>query len=159
MSNKASERAIASMSESTKKLNPHLFGAPAAGFGKPLVEVFRVDGGATQSGKRLRQDTKPLMNKLEQEYFNVLTRTHPGNKTIRAQAKRYKLANGAWYKPDITANINGREMAFECKGPKQMKSMARAMLTVKFAAAQWPEVCWALVWKDNGLWQRQEVLS
>lgn len=161
MSNKASERAIASMSESTRKLNPHLFDAPAAGFkiGKTLVEVFRNEGSSVgQPGKRIRQDAKPLMNKLEQRFFNCLKARLCDEPTLRAQAKRYKIANGAWYKPDITANVNGFETAWECKGPKQMKNMARAMLVIKVAAAQWPDVRWNLVWEENGQWKTQEVL-
>lgn len=165
MANKASERAIASMSESTKKRNPHLFGAPAAGlavvhYKDPMTDQpCSVTVGKVTTGKRLRQDTKPLMNKLEQSFFNYLKAELCNEPTLRAQAKRYKIANGAWYKPDITANVNGFETAWECKGPKQMKNMARAMLTIKVAAAQWPDVRWKLVWKENGQWKQQEVLS
>jgi hypothetical protein len=163
VSNKASERAIASMSESTRKRNPHLFGAPAAELKKvwekdpDSVIAFRM-GIDPKPGKRLRQDTKPLMNKLEQSFFNYLKAELCNEPTLRAQAKRYKLANGAWYKPDITANVNGFETAWECKGPKQMKNMARAMLVIKFSATQWPDVRWKLVWKDGGQWKQQDVL-
>lgn len=177
MANKASERAIASASESTRRRNPHLFGlAPeqvaksvSNPEGKTLVEVFRAEAKGMNleqfmtaevalKGRRLRQDPKPLMNKLETEYFNYLNARLCHEPTLRPQARRYKLANGAWYKPDITACVNGRETAWECKGPKQMKSMARAMLTIKVAAHNWPEVRWMLVWKEQGRWMEQEVL-
>jgi len=153
---KTAERAIASMSESTRRLNPHLSGAKTWSAGtKPTVEILRTES----AGNRLRQDSKPLMNKLECDWFSYLNAMFGGKeKTLRAQAKRYKLANGAWYKPDITATINGRETAWECKGPKQMKSMARAMLVIKVAAAQWPEVNFVLVWREGGRWFKQEVL-
>jgi hypothetical protein len=152
MSNKASERAIASMSESTRKRNPHLFNNAAATTNPPAVtKVFAPV-------KRLRQDPKPLLNKLETEYFNYLNARLCHEPTLRPQARRYKLANGAWYKPDITANVNGRETAWEVKGPKQMKNMARAMLTIKVAAHHWPDVRWLLVWKEQGRWMEKEVL-
>jgi hypothetical protein len=159
MPNKASERAIASMSESTRKLNPHLFAVPEAGLKGSSVFSNPATVNVVTSGKRLRQDEKPLMNKLEQSFFNYLKAELCNEPTLRAQAKRYKIANGAWYKPDITANVNGFETAWECKGPKQMKNMARAMLVIKVAAAQWPDVRWKLVWKEGSQWKSQEVLS
>lgn len=151
------------MSESTRKRNPHLFGAPAAGLGITDNEIFaaikRLPGKPVE--KRLRQDPKPLMNKLEQSWFNYLT-AEGKTTSLRAQAKRFRIANGAWYKPDITGVLHAGnlaiECAWECKGPKQMKNMARAMLTIKVAAAQWPEVRWTLVWKEHGEWKQQLVL-
>ena len=150
------------MSESTKKLNPHLFGAPSAGLTGSAAFANPVAVNTKAKDKRLRQDLKPLMNKLEQAWFNHLTAEGTYN-SLRAQAKRYRIANGAWYKPDITGRSHSgdgapREHAWECKGPRQMKSMARAMLTIKVAAAQWPEVTWILVWKDDGQWKEQTVI-
>lgn len=119
-------------------------------------------------GRRVRQDTKPLMNKLESEWFEVLKRDYPGE-VIRPQAKRFRLAAGAWYKPDFTAVLEYREpgsvdvrcyseVAWECKGPRQMKGVARGTLAIKAAAGQYPEVRWVLVWKECGQWRQQEVL-
>lgn len=114
------------------------------------------------AAKRIRQESKPLVNKLEGDWLSVLSAQHP-DKSIRPQAKRYKLANGAWYKPDFTCSNfmvgNGEmETAWECKGPSCMKNVARGLLTVKFAASQWPEVAFFLVWKERGQWKQQRVL-
>jgi len=114
--------------------------------------------------KRIRQSGKPLMNKLELEWFTIVSTLFPNYPRPRAQAKRYRLANGAWYKPDVTATSwpqtdgPATETAWECKGPRKMKNMARGMLAIKFAAAAWPEVAFFLVWKDAGCWQQQRVL-
>lgn len=139
-----------SNSKSFQALNPHIYGgiAPA-----PAVE-----------GKRVRQDLKPLMNKLEAAWFAVLNLQNVNYPRPRAQAKRYRLANEAWYKPDVTASCWPQEdgpdieTAWECKGPKEMKNMARAMLTIKVAAAAWPEVAFYLVWKEDGGWKQQRIL-
>lgn len=122
-------------------------------------------GEPTPAKKRIRQSSKPLMNKLEQDWFNYLSRTLPADIRLRAQAKKYRLANGSWYKPDMTATTLDlgpalwRETAWECKGPKQMKGISRGMLTLKFAASAWPEVRFALVYKDeSGNWKQENVL-
>jgi hypothetical protein len=153
-SNKVASRVLNGANETVRRLNPGLFNP-----GATTSQTSQL-GGMSKiiEDRRLRQDAKPLMNKLEQDWFNWLQARHNGNRTIRAQAKRYKLCNGAWYKPDITANIEGQEIAWECKGPKQMKSMARAMLVIKVAAAQWPEIKWILVWREAGEWKQQLVL-
>lgn len=116
--------------------------------------------------KRIRQSDKPLMNGLEQSWFDMLCSQWPHCDRPRAQAKKYKIGNNAWYKPDITASLwphaggAACETAWECKGPKQMKNVARGILAIKAAAHQWPEVRFILVWKDKitGSWQQQTVL-
>ena len=126
---------------------------------RPLASVP-----APAPSKRIRQDAKPLMNKLESAWFDALNVQFPNYPRPRAQAKRYKIANGAWYKPDITATSWPQEVgpdcetAWECKGPDCMKNVARGKLAIKCAAAQWPEVAFFLVWKKSGQWQQQRVL-
>jgi hypothetical protein len=116
--------------------------------------------------KRIRQDSKPLLNKLEQEFYDRLTGILSLNndKTlVRAQAKRYKIGNGVWYKPDFTASwwtckgeeIDTTETAWEVKGPFAYRGGLEALKT---AAHQWPEVAFYLVWKENGEWKEQRVL-
>lgn len=105
--------------------------------------------------KRFRQDSKPLLNGLEQEWFNYFQRISPDIK-LRPQAKRYRLGNGKWYKPDFTGHIGPREMAWEVKGKKSFRD---AMDTIKWAAHEWPEVTFTMVWKDeSGRWQEQIAL-
>jgi hypothetical protein len=99
------------------------------------------------------------MNKLEMEFFNILKAQHP-NAYIRPQARRYKLGNGIWYKPDFTAHIHPgdgsmQETAWEVKGPHSFRG---GFENLKVAAALWPEVEWILVWKVKGQWQQQAVL-
>jgi len=150
---KATERILSGANEAVRRLNPHVFNphhvstSPATVAAKPAAVE-----------KRVRQDSKPLMNKLESEWFNLLKRDPEVNQaTLRAQARRYKIANGAWYKPDITAIRNGRETAWECKGPSVMKGVGKGLLTLKVAAAQWPEVEFRLVWKQAGRFHQQII--
>ena len=144
------------------KLRAKFPNAPDSFFRRQLADAIAMRAPQVVAGKRIRQDDKPLMNKLEGQWFEILSAQFP-NKSIRPQAKRYKLANGAWYKPDLTCS-NFRldseimETAWECKGPSCMKNVARGLLTIKFAAAQWPEVAFFLVWKDKGEWKQQRVL-
>lgn len=147
-------------SETLRKLNPHLYNAlgdevnvsccPLSLETKTAFDVLK----RCATGKRLRQDPKPLMNKLETELFNYLQRLYPKVK-LHAQAKRYKLANGLWYKPDLTAVMDGREFAWEAKGPHAFRG---GFENLKFAATAWPEVNWTLIWKDGNGWRSQKIL-
>lgn len=104
---------------------------------------------------RVRQSSKPLLNKLEQRYYDEHLKPTLGEH-VYAQAVRFRLANGAWYKPDFFCPTG--KMAWEIKGPKQMKGIARGMLTIKMAAARYPEILWMLVWWENDEWQFQRIL-
>lgn len=106
-----------------------------------------------RQGKRIRQDSKPLMNKLETEFFLRLECQY-GDK-IRPQARRYKLGNGIWFKPDFTSIIESQEIAWEVKGPHAFRG---GFENLKVAAHEWPEVDWFLCWKENGEWKQQKVL-
>lgn len=110
-------------------------------------------------GKRIRQSRRPLLNKLETEWLSQLDR-HIGPGQAKAQAKRYKLGNGIWFKPDFTATVKlvggfTQETAWEVKGPHAFRG---GFENLKVAAHEWPEVRWILVWKENGLWREQQVL-
>jgi len=135
--------ALNSKSESFRKLNPHLFAS----------EKFNAE--IKKPEMRVRQSAKPLMNKLETEYFDVLKASYP-TATIRPQSKKYRVCNGSVYCPDFTAIINGIETAWETKGKH---SWDDAMLKIKVAASVWPEVDWWLVWKDaSGRWTTQKII-
>lgn len=115
--------------------------------------------------KRIRQRTKPLMNKLEAAYFEVLKLkllALPNATIIRAQAKTYVIANGMRYSPDFScsswpvAGEPNRETCWEVKGPHAFDG---ALDKLKMAATVWPEVRWILVWKEKGTgrWLEQIV--
>lgn len=117
--------------------------------------------------KRIRQ-SRDAPNKLEQEWLNKLRSLFP-DYTFRYGAKRYKLANGLWYKPDITCGhfdvpgLEGfpmesqdKETAWEVKGPKSWRG---GFENLKMAAHQWPEVRWILVWKIEGQWHEQLIVA
>lgn len=142
--------------EACRKLNPHIFGPGQSSIVKLNLPLGEGDKDALAlKPKRFRQDSKPLLNGLEQEWFDYFQHISPDIK-LRPQAKRYRLGNGKWYKPDFTGHIGPREMAWEVKGKKSFRD---AMDTIKWAAHEWPEVTFMMVWKDaDGRWQEQIAL-
>lgn len=100
--------------------------------------------------KRIRQDPKPPLNKLEQEYFHLFLFNE---KNVEKQSLRFKLANGLWYKPDFFCAY--RLVAIEVKGPFAHRG---GFENLKMAAHQYPWIRWNLVWKANGKWCEQAVL-
>lgn len=107
--------------------------------------------------KRIRQNTNPLMNKLEQEWFEVIKCRF---RIIVPQGLRFMLGNGAWYKPDFICWPTGLESedirmrAFEVKGPHVFRG---GFENLKVAATKYPQIKWTLVWKQDGKWQEQTV--
>lgn len=93
--------------------------------------------------KRLRQSSRPLMNRLELEYLRRLQGLFP-NQTFRCQAVKFRLANGVWLTPDIV-NIELKDI-YEVKGQWFVDD---AKVKIKVAAAMYPEFVWHLVWKDK----------
>jgi hypothetical protein len=137
------------VSESVRKRNPHLY------------SVILEDGsvGTTTvnpTPKRIRQDTKPLLNKLELEYWGVLKRIYTeGPDRIICQAIRFQLANGLWYKPDFVVFTYAGPDCYEVKGPHAFRG---GFENLKMAARLYPFLKWKLAWKENGIWKEQVVL-
>ncbi len=101
--------------------------------------------------KRIRQSSKPPMNKLEQEWFEELKRKQPSD--YLCQSIRFMLANGLWYKPDVVCFH--MQTCWEVKGPFAHRG---GFENLKMAAHKYPWFRWKLIWKENGKWQEQEVL-
>ncbi len=144
------------VSESTKRRNPHLYQSMYSHPGFCGVEVAE----AIKSGKppkRIRQSTKPLMNKLEGEWFAYLKTKYPSHaQYIYPQSVRFKLGNGIWYKPDLWCPILGTwGTCWEIKGPHAFRG---GLENLKVAASQYPNLCWMLIWKEHGDWKEQLVL-
>lgn len=169
--NTIASQAMGSASDAVRKLNPHLFqtaesfNVPKLGRsqlapdknpqvecarpkGKTLCEVF-----AAEAGKRIRQRSGPLMNKLEESFW----REHLAEwrKGSRPQAIKFRLGNGIVYTPDFVDLTSTPVRAYEVKGPKAFRG---GFENLKVAASLYPEVRWTLVWKENGNWKQQEVL-
>lgn len=111
------------------------------------------------SPKRIRQSSKPRLNKLETEFLGMLKeRFHPATSCIRDQAMRFELANGLWYKPDFVVFFPHEERlpwCFEVKGPKSWRG---GFENLKMAARCWPMFSWSLAWKIGpGDWKEQVV--
>jgi len=154
---------ILQVSESTRRRNPALYGpsgpsqGPVIASGCPTAGDSELGHGSSagKAKKRLRQDSRPLLNKLETEALAWLQATHPPPVFFRSQAKRYRLGNGIWFKVDFTATIRGVEHGFEIKGPHSFRG---GFENLKVAASLWPEIVWVLAWKENGIWTTQTIL-
>lgn len=122
------------------------------------VKVCDDDGKPVYKKKRIRQSSKPLLNKLESEFLEKI-RTDDPKSVIYQQAMRFRLGNGIWYKPDflVFRNIPGlRPWAVEVKGPKSWRG---GFENLKVAAGLYKDFRWVLTWKENGEWKDQEVLA
>jgi len=114
----------------------------------------------TPRKKRIRQDPKPLMNKLEEEALEYLKEEDRKARTefvFRPHALVLKLANGCVYNVDIVGfgNPRPRICAWEVKGKHAWDD---SIVKLKVAAHEWPTIEFYLMWKDNGQWITQHVL-
>ena len=111
--------------------------------------------------KRIRQpeaDSTEL-NALEAEFLALLPELFNDcciPSEIICQSIRFRLGNGAWYKPDFV--IPSIRTCVETKGPKQARWARTGERDIKIAASLFPQFKWFLAWKDDGAWQTQEVL-
>src|SRR5512139_1038441 len=130
-----------------------------AGATKPTAGVIIAP--APISAKRIRQSDKPLLNKLEAEFYEIIRHRYPNYPPVMPQAVKLKLANNCWYCPDFFAllwprdNAPSAPRAWEIKGKHAWDD---ALVKIKVAAAAWPDIRFSLHWKDNGAWQEQEIL-
>ena len=104
--------------------------------------------------KRIRQSTKPLMNKLEESFLRELSIRHPGE-DFYPQAVTLKLANGLRYTPDfISFNL---KKVFEVKGEWVDGD---SFPKLKMAASVFPDLEFYLEWRhpEGGCWCEQKIL-
>lgn len=113
--------------------------------------------GPKKQAKRLRQDTKPLMNKLETRFYEEMLLDRFGKDDVKIQAIRLELALSIWYKPDffIPAIHDGNALAFEVKGPKAFRG---GFENLKVAARVHQWINFRLVWWADGEWHEQQIL-
>jgi hypothetical protein len=163
------------VSAAVRRRNPHLYGDAQLGDmslqsekggdkngeeqkeGKEMLT--RSAGGKPPApSKRIRQSSKPKMNKLETEWLQVLQSAYDGC-PILCQAVKLELATGLWYTPDffVSASVSYPEksIAWEVKGPH---AFGGALEKLKMAARVHPWCKFYLVWKLDGAWKEQEVL-
>lgn len=141
------------VSDSIRRLNPHLYGIATQSTVRSTPTHFDPPGGV-KTPKRIRQSSKPLLNALEREfqaYYEKLT-----GHTLIPQSLRFMLGNGIWYKPDFILHCPTMGLAaFECKGPHSFRG---GFENLKVAAHKYPFILWTLVWKEGGQWKEQIVL-
>ncbi len=115
----------------------------------------------SKPAKRIRQ-SEPKIRPWEQEWADKLKSSGEWMH-VKAQSFRVRLANGAWYKPDVSAvsalaaQDEQQIYCWEIKGGKKMKGVAKGILALKVAASQYPEIVWTLCYKEKGEWMQQIV--
>jgi hypothetical protein len=134
-------------SDDYRRLNPHLF----PNLPKDMVANVPNEGLKVRL-KRIRQ-SRDKLNVLETRWQAQLSVMY-GTAPIFAQAVRFRLANGIWYKPDFVVAL-AQWHCYEVKGPKSWRG---GFENLKVAATQYPSLCWILVWEQDGEWHDQQVL-
>lgn len=140
-------------SESTRKLNPGLFGQGLA--------KAKASEAVQPAPKRLKQRRGPQMNKLEEAFLLQLRAIHKGAK-ILIQEVGLRIANGTVFWPDFvviidTGNGTCRSIVYEVKGPIFRDDAA---VKLKVAAATYPHFAFILAWRASRTspWNLEEVL-
>lgn len=111
----------------------------------------------TKTPKRIRQSSKPLLNKLEQRYLGYLSMIYVDHPII-SQGLNFRLANGCWYCPDfvVWGDENNCTRAFEVKGNQPIQD--DSVVKIKVAAKEYHWLRWYLVWWKDDQWQTQLVI-
>jgi len=105
--------------------------------------------------KRIRQRSKPALNKLEQEALDTLHSRFPFS-TFRPHCLNLEIANGTWLCPDIVEFAAEPPLRiYEVKGKQAWED---SIIKLKVAARTWKEFHWWLMWKDDLAWHSQRVL-
>ena len=146
--------AAASKSASFKKRNADFFNCAATRREKKALSNLDAPPVPAIPDKRLRQSEKPVLNKLENQWFEICRRSEAITH-LRAQALRFELGRGIWYKPDLTCWQAGHLTAYEVKGQHAFRG---GFENLKVAARTFPDWTWILVWKKDGQWRQQIVL-
>jgi len=132
-------------------------------FGADQVPVYdRTDlpqkpskSAGQETSKRIRQSSKPEMNKLETRFLDHLKALYP-SMSLYTQSIRFKLGNGIHYKPDVfTPVFEDSPACWEVKGEHAFRG---GFENLKVAASKYPDFKWFLVWEQCGHWQEQLVL-
>ena len=147
---------VLTLSKSTLARNPDLgAGVSAEPHSGEAGKSGKTEEQATTRPSRIRQSSKPLLNKLETEWYHILKRSCGPDVPVFSQAIRFRLGNGIWYKPDfIVLGIAGF-YGYEVKGPHAFRG---GFENLKVCANLYREIKWYLVWKEGGEWKQQDVL-
>lgn len=134
------------VSESTRRLNPGLFGGTI----NCKCVVPPVDK------PRLRQARGPKLNKTEEAFFNRLRLQFPSAR-IKPHGVTLLLANGCRYTPDF--HVEGEQgdwvRVYEVKGPHAWDD---SIVKLKVAATSFLSLQFWLVSKRMGTWREERVL-
>ena len=142
------------ISDSVRKLNPHLFG------GVPAPEPCAA---AIPTVNRLKQKSGDGLNKTERAFFEYLKSGQPvedlvhDQHEIRPHGITLVLANGTKYTPDFFYKAPGNLRAYEIKGAHAYDD---AIVKLKVAASQNPWLTFYLVSGDSkgSPWKIQKLI-
>ncbi len=105
--------------------------------------------------KARRPEGSPYRSKTEAEFAGLLELRRKAGEIVawRHEPLRFKLGNGAWYKPDFLAQEpSGELVLYEVKGHWREAARVR----IKVAASAHPEFRFVAVRKDRASWEHEE---
>lgn len=141
-----------SVGDAVRRLNQNVFG-------KLDAETKEILNSAPLN-RRIKQKTKGP-NLLEQSAMEYLSEQNGLSRlglTLRHHALTLLLANGVRYIPDVTgfSPKHDKLHAWEIKGKHAWDD---AIVKLKVAAHEWPNIQFYLMWKDDCVWQTQHILA
>lgn len=109
---------------------------------------------------RLRQRTKPLLNRLETAFLQRLEHQYQHGATILSQSITLKIANGCRYTPDFVVITRRKDFGigievWEVKGAMAWED---GMIKLKVAAGLYPWITFNLASGKAGTWRIQQIL-
>lgn len=106
--------------------------------------------------KRLRQSSKPEMNKLESDYYTQVLLAFYKVEEVLVHDITFRLGNGVRYTPDFAVFDGQKPACYELKGPMAWDD---SIVKLKVAASKYKMFRWVLVWRDEAkAWKTQEIL-
>lgn len=153
---------LSEFNESTRKLNPAIFG-PAAATANTTADLLRA--AVIAKGPPLKQSHKPKLNQTEREFRHYIAIVQRDS-IITDQSLTFRLANGVSYRPDfVTFCTNPFNQllaidAFEVKDQRRKDShwfTDDARVKLKLAAKEYPFIRWFAAWKEGSEWKMQRV--
>lgn len=117
----------------------------------PEAYKIRTSSELGMTNPRIRQDHKPLMNKLETEFLLVLKSRNYN--PVFSQSIRLTLADRCTYLPDFFVPVDGGTF-FEVKGPHVWED---GWVKLKVAARMYPFWRFVLARRVNGQWEERIV--
>lgn len=144
-----------------ENLNPKYHAQVAAALSRsPAAVPALPELPAPVAKARLRQRTKPLLNRLETAFLARLEHHYQHGAKILSQSITLKIGNGVRYTPDFVVVTQRKDFGigievWEVKGKHAWED---SLIKLKVAAALFPWITFNLASGHAGTWRLQQIL-